>query len=176
MTTFSSLPRLGVGLNYQPGLNAAIESIGDLIDFFEISPDLLCRERVRDGERALDYHPPLLDEALHITADRPLVVHGLGLSIGSAAGWNEGYLRILDELYARRPFLWHSEHLAFLLTTDSSGRPLHMGVPLPLPFTEEALATARSTRGRTRLALRRSIPAGEFHLLSSGFTERWGAR
>jgi uncharacterized protein (UPF0276 family) len=67
-------------------------------------------------------------------------VHGLGLSIGSVAGWNEGYLRILDELSARQPFLWHSEHLAFLLTTDADGRPLHTGVPLPLPFTEEALA------------------------------------
>ena len=140
MTTFSSLPKLGVGLNYQPGLQAALESLGDLIDFFEISPDLLCRERVRDGERALDYHPALLDEALQSTAGRPLVAHGLGLSIGSVAGWNEGYLRILDELSARRPFLWHSEHLAFLLTTDADGRPLHTGVPLPLPFTEEALA------------------------------------
>ena len=68
MTTFSSLPKLGVGLNYQPGLRAALGSLGDLIDFFEISPDLLCRERVRDGERALDYHPALLDEALQSTA------------------------------------------------------------------------------------------------------------
>jgi uncharacterized protein (UPF0276 family) len=140
MTNFSSLPKLGVGLNYQPGLRTALEAIGDLIDFFEISPDLLCRERLRDGERELEYHPALLDAALGSTADRPLVVHGLGLSIGSASGWNEGYLRILDELHARRPFLWHSEHLAFLLTTGASGEPLHTGVPLPLPFTEEALA------------------------------------
>ena len=55
MTNFSSLPKLGVGLNYQPGLRSALGSLGDLIDFFEISPDLLCRERVRGGERALDY-------------------------------------------------------------------------------------------------------------------------
>src|SRR5262245_52527502 len=65
MTTFSSLPRLGVGLNYQPGVRTALGALGDLIDFFEISPDLLCRERARDGERALDYHPALLEEALH---------------------------------------------------------------------------------------------------------------
>src|SRR5262249_12842849 len=53
MTTFSSLPKLGVGLNYQPGLRTALGALGDLIDFFEISPDLLCRERVRGGEREL---------------------------------------------------------------------------------------------------------------------------
>ena len=139
MTSISSLPKLGIGLNYQPGVRTALGALGDLIDFFEISPDLLCRERMQGAERVLDYHPALLDEALQSTADRPLVVHGLGLSIGSAAGWNEGYLRILDELYARRPFLWHSEHLAFLLTTNSKGQPLHTGVPLPLPFTDEAL-------------------------------------
>ncbi len=139
MTTISSLPKLGVGLNYQPGLRAALGALGDLIDFFEISPDLLCRERMNAGERVLDYHPALLDEALECASDRPIVVHGLGLSIGSAAGWNEGYLRILDELQGRQPFLWHSEHLAFMLTTTADGRPLHTGVPLPLPFTDEAL-------------------------------------
>jgi uncharacterized protein len=140
MTSLSSLPKLGVGLNYQPGLRAAISALQGSLDFFEITPDLLCRESIRSGERALDYHPGLLDEALEITFDHPIVVHGLGLSIGSAKGWNEGYLRILDELHARRPFQWHSEHLAFLLTTDTAGKPLHAGVPLPLPFTDEALS------------------------------------
>jgi uncharacterized protein (UPF0276 family) len=35
--------------------------------------------------------------------------------------------------------LWHSEHLNFLTTEYPDGRPLHIGVPLPLPFTDEAL-------------------------------------
>jgi uncharacterized protein len=139
MITFMPPPRLGVGLNYQPALRTALGALGDQIDFFELSPDLLCREHTRAGEHVLAYHPPLLAEALQATADRPLVVHGLGLSIGSAIGWNEGYLRILDELHARQPFVWHSEHLAFLLAKTASGEPLHTGVPLPLPFTEEAL-------------------------------------
>jgi hypothetical protein len=131
--------KLGVGFTYQQGLHSTIAACQELIDFFEVSPDLLCHERVSDGQRFLDYHPTWLAEALRWTAERPIVVHGLSLSIGSAAGWDENYLRILDLLHAQRPFVWHSEHLGFMLTTDVNGRPMHTGVPLPLPFTEEAL-------------------------------------
>lgn len=138
MPTLTPLPLLGVGLNYQPGMRAALGALLDRIDFFELSPDMLCRESGRAGE-SLEYHPPLLAEALRATEDRPLIVHGLGLSIGSATGWNENYLRILDELSRQRSFAWHSEHLAFLLTQTMDGQLLHTGVPLPLPFTEEAL-------------------------------------
>lgn len=139
MCEFILPPKLGVGFTYQPGLHAAIEVANDLIDFFEISPDLLCHERVSEGNRILDYHPQLLAEALHWCGGRPIVVHGLGLSIGSVSGWNKSYLRILDILQAQHPFIWHSEHLGFLMTTNPDGHPLHIGVPLPLPFTDEAL-------------------------------------
>jgi uncharacterized protein (UPF0276 family) len=111
----------------------------DRLDFFEVSPDVLCRERLDGGARVLEYDTRLFEDMLRGTADRPLVVHGLGLSIGSASGWNEGYLHVLDALAARRSFAWHSEHLAFLLTTSPDGTPMHTGVPLPVPFTDEAL-------------------------------------
>ncbi len=139
MSRFLAPPALGVGFTYQRGLRDAMGPDWDRLDFFELSPDVLCHERLDHGTRVLDYDPDLLADALRGTADRPIVVHGLGLSIGSASGWNESYLGILDRLDARRRFLWHSEHLAFLLTTSADGAPLHTGVPLPLPFTDEAL-------------------------------------
>jgi uncharacterized protein (UPF0276 family) len=139
VSAFVPPPCLGVGFTYQRGLQADLEACQDLIDFFELSPDLLCNERIDQGGRTLDYHPGLLADALTWCESRPLVIHGLGLSIGSACGWNESYLRILDALHARRRFTWHSEHLGFMLATHPDGRPLHTGIPLPLPFTEEAL-------------------------------------
>ena len=139
MYDFAPPEKLGVGLTYQPGLQVAIEACRDLIDFFEINPDLLCHERLRGARRVLEYHPAALDNALARTAGCPLVVHGLGLSIGSVSGWNEGYLEILDIFHRHRPFPWHSEHLGFLLTTDPDGHPLHTGIPLPLPFSDEAV-------------------------------------
>ena len=139
MYNFAPPTKLGVGFTYQRGLRPAIEAGRDMIDFFEISPDLLCHEKVHADNRTLEYHPALLDEAMRCCADRPIVIHGLGLSIGSATGWNESYIQILDALYSRWPFIWHSEHIGFMNTTYPDGRPLYMGVPLPLPFTDEAV-------------------------------------
>jgi uncharacterized protein (UPF0276 family) len=136
---FVTPAKLGVGFTYEPGLQVAVADWRDLIDFFEISPDALCTERVRGNQRVLEYQQATLDETLAHVADRPVVVHGLGLSIGSVSGWNEGYLEILDIFQRLRPFPWHSEHLGFMLTKDRAGRAMHTGVPLPLPFSREAV-------------------------------------
>jgi hypothetical protein len=152
VTTWYPPAKLGIGVSYHPALRRALDACGELIDFVEISPDILCHERLIGLHRQLEYHPVLFKEALCWSAPWPVVVHGLGLSIGTVAGWNEGYVRILDVLHKHQPFLWHSEHLGFLLATTPHGQSLHAGVQLPLPFTEEALdvvvprATALATR------------------------------
>lgn len=130
---------LGVGFTWQANLPEALGHGWELVDFLEISPDVLCRETVTNGQRRLEYQPELWQAALASATERPIVIHGLGLSIGSAQGWSEEYLRILDQFHAQQPFAWHSEHLAYLLTTTPDGQPLHTGIPLPMPFTEEAL-------------------------------------
>jgi uncharacterized protein (UPF0276 family) len=62
------------------------------------------------------------------------VAHGVGLSIGSFDHWNEKYLALLDELFARFDLMWHSEHLAY---TDVDGE--NLGTMLALPRTQEVL-------------------------------------
>ncbi|HEX4950762.1 MAG TPA: DUF692 family protein [Blastocatellia bacterium] len=130
---------LGVGFTWQADLPIALGRGWELLDFIEISPDVLCREAVAHGKRHLEYHPALLQEALRSATELPIVIHGLGLSIGSATGWNEEYLHILDEFAAHQSFQWHSDHLAFMLTNLPDGTPLHTGIPLPMPYTDEAL-------------------------------------
>ncbi|MDX2029256.1 MAG: DUF692 family protein [Blastocatellia bacterium] len=127
---------LGVGFTWQPGLQAALGRGWELLDFVEISPDVLCRESMAGGGRRLEYREALLAEALRTAAERPVVIHGLGLSIGTAAGWDEEYLRILDLFHERQPFCWHSDHLACLTAAPQT----HAGIPLPLPLTDEAIA------------------------------------
>ena len=133
-------PRLGIGMTYLGNATAAMSVARDLVDFFELNPDLLAREVGHGLARRLIPQPDLVERALRDTAGRPIVVHGLGLSIGSAHGWDTGYLELLDAVHAARPFVWHSEHLGFLVVRTADGRELHTGVPLPLPFTEESLA------------------------------------
>lgn len=139
MTTLISPTTLGVGFTWQPNLQTALGRGWELLDFVEISPDVLCRETITNGQRHLAYQPELLQEALNSTSELPVVIHGLGLSIGSTTGWSEEYLGILDEFARHQSFRWHSDHLAFMLTTLPDGTPLHTGIPLPLPFTDEAL-------------------------------------
>ncbi|HEU4390120.1 MAG TPA: DUF692 family protein [Blastocatellia bacterium] len=139
MIDFIEPRKVGVGLSYQRGLGDVIKAASGLIDFYEVSPDILCHERISAGQPCLYYNPKLLAETLDSTSDRPVVVHGLSLSIGTASGWNEQYFRILDEFCAHRDPEWHSEHLSFMLTTLPDGSPIHTGVPLPLPYTDEAV-------------------------------------
>ena len=140
MAEFVPPPRLGVGITYLGNATAAMQVARELVDFFELSPDLLAREVGRGLERRLIPQPDLVERALRDTAGRPLVVHGLGLSIGSAHGWDTGYLALLDAVRERWPFVWHSEHLGFLVVRTAGGEDLHTGIPLPMPFTEESLA------------------------------------
>lgn len=129
--------RLGVGLTYIPGA-PAVEACRGAVDFLELSPDILCHEHVAHGARRLVPQPARLEQTLRDTEGVPVVVHGLGLSIGSAHGWNPAYLELLDAVHELRPFPWHSEHLGFL-TVETPGGELNVGTPLPLPHTEEAL-------------------------------------
>lgn len=149
--TFVAPGRLGVGCSLLPSLSGVVTELAGLIDFVEVGPDTLCRE-VRTGRHtSMHFVPDLLDEVLRATTDIPTVVHGVELSIGTASGWNDAYLDVLDEWRGHRPFPWHSEHIGFLFTRQGD-RVRHAGVPLPLPFTREAVhlvaGRARAIRER----------------------------
>jgi len=135
---------LGVGFPYVTGVPASFYRAG-LIDFVEVTPELLCRERRDGARRTLELIPAALDRAREACQDLPMVVHGVELSIGSAAGWNVAYVEMLDRLWSCWPFQWHSEHLGFQTIPRSAETHLpedfvETGVPLPLPNTLEAVA------------------------------------
>jgi uncharacterized protein (UPF0276 family) len=136
---FVAPARLGVGCSYFPSLPETLGQVRDLVDFVEVSPDMLCREFETERGARLVFLPDMLERALRATQSLPVTVHGLELSIGTAAGWNETYLDILDQYSQLRDFAWHSEHLGYLLAAQSDGRLVNAGVPLPLPFTQEAV-------------------------------------
>lgn len=127
---------LGVGLPYLPGFDPAIYRSG-LVDFVEITPDLLCRPRGTSASMTLD--PALVATAREQVGELPIVVHGVELSIGSAGSWNEPYLAMLFDFQRQWPFRWHSEHLHFQTIRQAGGEEADIGVPLPLPLTEEAI-------------------------------------
>src|SRR5262245_25856164 len=91
----AAIPRLGIGLPYFASLPAELYQ-GGAVDFVEITPETLCRQRLMETTVALEIVPQRVERARKACAGIPAVVHGVELSIGSAHGWNEAYLHMLD--------------------------------------------------------------------------------
>jgi len=140
------VPTLGIGLPYLASLPAEIYQAG-MLEFVEVTPETLCRQRPDGKAIAIDPVPDLVARARRTCDSLPIIVHGVELSIGSAHGWNEAYLEMLDSFQTSWPFLWHSEHLGFQTIPGENGASLEVGVPLPLPPTEE---TVRVVAARVR--------------------------
>jgi len=115
---------------YEGTSTALLEKIVPLVDYLEIPPDSIARTQA--GRTSL--HPEVLDQLEAVSPGAGLIVHGIGLSLGSADGWNEPYLHLLDEFFARFTPRWHSEHLGFTTVNGQS-----LGTMLALPRTEEML-------------------------------------
>jgi len=156
------VPTLGIGLPYLASLPAEIYQAG-MLDFVEVTPETLCRQRPAGKTIAIELVPDLMARAQRTCDSLPVIVHGVELSIGSAHGWNEAYLEMLDSFQASWPFLWHSEHLGFQTIPGESGASLEVGVPLPLPPTEEAVrlvaARVRAIRERYEIPFLLENPA-----------------
>lgn len=124
------VPVPAIALTYDGGDPGYVELALPFIDFIEVTPD-----GIAVAGETFPFIPEetlcaLEEFAKHVR----IVVHGVGLSIGSADGWSEDYLRLLDQLVGRIPLAWHSEHLGYV-NVDGE----HLGTMLPLPRTEEAL-------------------------------------
>jgi uncharacterized protein (UPF0276 family) len=107
-----------------------LERIVPLVDIIEIAPDAISGF---DGKRAY-LRESVLKEYAAVHGQVDLIAHGVGLSIGSFDHWNEIYLHLIDELFARFDLAWHSDHLAWTMIAGEN-----VGTMFPLPRTEEAL-------------------------------------
>jgi uncharacterized protein len=107
-----------------------LERICPLVDYLEISPDSI--SQVTNQGCALN--PAIMAELNTVARGTTFLIHGVGLSIASASGWSQDYIRLLDELFSRLPVAWHSEHLAYTMVEGEQ-----LGTMLPPPRTQEAL-------------------------------------
>lgn len=104
-----------------------------------------------DGGAAL----AVLDEGRAIW---PVSLHGVGLSLGSAAGIDAWHLQRLARLVERVDPLWVSDHAAFARAPLSPGQPAVHGCDLlPPAFTEASLALMAANVQRVQERLRRPI-------------------
>lgn len=87
----------------------------------------------------------------------PISLHGVGLSLGSAAGLDAWHLDQLAALVQRIEPIRVSDHACFARGVRSDGVALHAADLLPIPFTHEALDVMCANVQQTQDRLKRSI-------------------
>jgi uncharacterized protein (UPF0276 family) len=118
------------GTTYGGGDPDFLDRVLPLCDVIEVTPDTIAESR----RGRVSIPGPALAQLRSLGSSAKIVLHGVGLSIGSQSGWSDGYLRMLDTLVEQIPIVWHSEHLGY---TSVDGEPL--GTMLTLPRTDEVL-------------------------------------
>lgn len=93
-----------------------------------------------------------LDLLEQVRRDRPVALHGVGLSLGSAEGLDPGHLERLAELAERIAPAAVSEHLAWSVSGGHYYNDL-----LPLPLDDEALAVVAAGVARVQDRLKRPL-------------------
>ena len=100
----------------------------------------------------------------------PVAMHGVSMSIGSAAGLNRDYLKRLKALADRVRPLWVSDHLCWTGVGGHNSHDL-----LPLPYSEESLDTVCSNIAIAQDALGRPMlfenPSSYVQFADAGLTE-----
>jgi uncharacterized protein (UPF0276 family) len=133
-----TLPKLGVGLAYQAALAPLLAVVGPELDYVEVVPDILWTDLGRTAEpRYVDDRAgrSALEQA---SCGRPIVAHGIGLSIGSAGAFDAAHVEQVERWRRRLGFPWHSDHLAFHLAEHGDAL-MNVGITLPLPRDRESI-------------------------------------
>ena len=137
--TLFELPRLGIGLLYNPSLPDFLRDNLDSWDYVEIIPDMFWNDEGGGQEpryRELDSWVKMLEWLLQ---HHPVVAHNLGLSLGSAEIFDTLYLQQLCEWHSRYKFAWHSDHLSFVKIKTAGGHEHNAGLAIPVPYDREVL-------------------------------------
>lgn len=133
------IPQLGVGLSFQATLAEFVLEKPEAFDFLEIVPDTLW---IDEGEGVSPrYRTTAEAEAFlaRLDPDLPLVAHSIGLSIGSAHGFDWQHVEQMAAWHQRFRFSWHSDHLCFMKAMHGSRKEVNVGLMMPMPCDRESL-------------------------------------
>lgn len=144
----TDLPVLGAGLSFRPAWRWDVVRHRAELGAIECIPD--------------DVAGPAGFRELRLLRDAvPVLLHGIGLSLGSAEGLDPARLDHVARVAEAVEPPWFSEHIAF---TRADG--VEIGHLMPLPFTREAVETVAGNVA----ALKRAIPGVPIALENIAYT------
>jgi len=134
----SPVPKLGIGLLYQEQLRPFIESERARFDFLEVVPDILWTDLGSHANPRYIESTHRADFLREFSTEVPIVLHSIGLSIGSAHNFDREHISQIAGWYEWLKFPWHSDHLAFI-SAEHGANEINVGVTLPLPYDQESI-------------------------------------
>ena len=148
-----AVPKLGIGLAYQPQLRPFMETRGAAFDFIEVVPEVVWND-LGPGRAPRYVDDPDARAFLEAQAlTRPILPHSIGLSIGSAHRFDREHLEQMARWHEWLRFPWHSDHLAFHLA-EGDGVEVNLNLTMPLSLDGETLelVSSRVTEVQERVA------------------------
>jgi uncharacterized protein (UPF0276 family) len=136
---FGSVPTLGVGLLYNAALPDFVRTNLDAFDYLAITPDLFWLDRGPGHPDRYEELESWIETLDWVAANRPIVSHNVGLSIGNATSLDVAYLDQIARFQERYKFPWHSDHLSFTQVRGASGNDHSAGLAVPVPYDREML-------------------------------------
>jgi uncharacterized protein (UPF0276 family) len=130
---------MGVGILCNPSLPEFLRGHLNAVDYVSLIPDTFWSDRGMGAPDRFQEIEPYRDFVDWLAPRTPLVVHGLGMSIGSAGLFDEEHLEQLCRWYDRYRFRWHSEHLSYARLPAADGGEHNAGLALPVPYDYEVL-------------------------------------
>lgn len=157
----AEIAELGVGLNYQAQFLPFLEKHSAEFDFLEIVPDIFWVDHGRGASPRYVEDSVQMDFLRRIRERMPVVLHSIGLSIGSAHQFNRDHLAQISLWQRRLGSPWHSDHLAYHLTEGAlaaahgfaSLAESNAGVTMPLSRSRANLRMLAERVGEVRRAV-----------------------
>jgi uncharacterized protein (UPF0276 family) len=134
----SEPPCLGVGILYNPVLRRLLREEPELVDYIEIIPDMFWTLGQHDEAPSYVEHDDLIEQLEDLPGRGPVILHSVGLSIGSVDLFDERHVAQIAEWQRRFKSPWHSDHLSFS-RIGISGHDQNAGLAMPIPYDEALL-------------------------------------
>ncbi len=115
----------------------SVERSLDHVDYLAFIPDRGWIDHGLGSSHRFEMLPQAAALLQEMARVRPVVLHGIGLSICSADLFDEPYARNLMDWAERLNSPWISEHLSF--TRVGTGHEVNSAIPLPVPYDQEVL-------------------------------------
>jgi uncharacterized protein (UPF0276 family) len=124
------ITRPGLAVTYEGEGVSSLERVLPLIDYVEVTPDGVAEDQ--GGGAVLN--GAAMANIKAVSSKAKVLVHGVGLSIGSHEGYSEQYITLLDQFVKQVDVHWHSEHLGYTMVDKEN-----LGTMLAVPKTQEVL-------------------------------------